>query len=326
MSITVLVRSSDLSEVRLTFDGTRPIVVGRGAICDVRLPDASVSSRHASIRAQGADFTVVDEGSANGTFVGGIRVAPRSARIVRSGDLIRVGRMWIELRIDQGPATRDVVGATREVALALVSQALAESGGDCTTRLQVVEGRDQGATLALEEEHRIYVVGRAADCALPLADSDASREHARIVRRGSVIMVRDAGTKNGTWLGDAPVPADQDVVWRPAEQLRVGRTILALREPIGEALARIESAPDEPMPADEPILPPSAEPIVEPPNSLLPAVASVAPVAVVPVQASQPLPTPGKRPRWSATDLTVLGAAMVALLVSAAGIVWLLRP
>jgi pSer/pThr/pTyr-binding forkhead associated (FHA) protein len=326
MSITVLVRSPDLAEVRLTFDGTRPIVVGRGASCDVRLPDASVSSRHATIRAQGSDLVAVDEGSANGTFVGGARVAPRSARIVRSGDLIRVGRMWIELRVDQGPVTRDVVGATREVALALVSQALADSGGNCTTRLQVVEGRDQGMTLALDEEHRVYVVGRAADCALPLADSDASREHARVVRRGGAVMVRDAGTKNGTWLGDAPVPTDRDIVWRPSEQLRVGRTILALREPIGEALARIERAPDELL-ADEPVPPPPAEPsLPEPPNSLPPAMETAAPVALVPVQAAQPLPTPSKRPRWSATDLAVIGGALIALVVSVAGLVWLLRP
>ncbi|MGH7293889.1 MAG: FHA domain-containing protein, partial [Polyangiaceae bacterium] len=199
MPLTLLVRAASLPEARLTFDGMQPVVVGRGASCDVRLPDASVSFRHASFRVQGTEFVVTDEGSSNGTFVGGVRLAPRTSRIVTSGDLVRVGRVWIELRVDQSPVTRDVAGTTREVALAMVSQALAAMGRDSTMRLQVVEGPDQGATLALADEGRAYVVGRAAGCDLPLADGDASREHAVVTRGGTAVTVRDAGTKNGSW-------------------------------------------------------------------------------------------------------------------------------
>src|SRR6516162_9026104 len=135
MPITVIVRSASegdgtspalpergrtpegTPESRLTFDGTQRIVIGRGPSCDVRLPDATVSHRHASLRAQGADFVLVDEGSTNGTFVGGVRVAARTSRIVRTGDLVRLGRMWLEMRIDHRPITRDVAAATRELAL-----------------------------------------------------------------------------------------------------------------------------------------------------------------------------------------------------------------
>src|SRR5208282_5290115 len=105
MPITVIVRPASGTESRLTFDGTQRIVLGRGAGCDVRLPDLTVSVRHASLRAQGADFVVVDEGSANGTFVGGVRVAPRTSRIVRAGDLVRLGRVWVELHFDPTPVT-----------------------------------------------------------------------------------------------------------------------------------------------------------------------------------------------------------------------------
>ncbi|HEY8091005.1 MAG TPA: FHA domain-containing protein, partial [Polyangiaceae bacterium] len=97
MPLTLLVRATNLGEARLTFDGMQPVVVGRGASCDVRLPEPSVSFRHASFRAQGTDYVVTDEGSSNGTFVGGVRVEPRTSRVVRSGDLVRVGRVWIEL-------------------------------------------------------------------------------------------------------------------------------------------------------------------------------------------------------------------------------------
>ena len=67
----------------------------------MRLPDPSVSLRHASIRAGDtpASFTIVDEGSTNGTWVGGVKLHPHTPRLVRTGDLVRVGRVWLELRI-----------------------------------------------------------------------------------------------------------------------------------------------------------------------------------------------------------------------------------
>src|SRR5580704_18120530 len=108
MPITIIVRHGAGEDTRLTFDGTQRVVIGRGAGSDIRLPDASVSHRHASLRAQGSDFVVVDEGSTNGTFVGFVRIAARTSRVVRSGDKVRVGRIWIEVRMDQSPVTRDV--------------------------------------------------------------------------------------------------------------------------------------------------------------------------------------------------------------------------
>src|SRR5208283_1245985 len=108
--------------------------------------------------------------------------AAHTSRIVRSGDSVRIGRVSLELRIDQGPVTRDVAAATRDLALALVSQAMAARGEDLTVRICVVEGNDQGAALALALERRAYVLGRGPECDLPLSDADASRAHARIER------------------------------------------------------------------------------------------------------------------------------------------------
>jgi pSer/pThr/pTyr-binding forkhead associated (FHA) protein len=332
MPITVLVRSTTSGEVRLTFDGMQRVVLGRGASCDVRLPDSSVSHRHASLRAQGNDFVLLDEGSTNGTFVGGVRVAPRTSRIVRSGDMVRLGRVWIELRLDQSPVTRDAGAATRDMALALVSQALAAMGVDQTAKLRVVEGRDQGVTLALTEEGRVYTLGRGPDCDLPIADSDASREHAHVVRRGMAVTVRDLGGKNGTWLGEVPVGADREAVWRPALMVRIGRTVLALEEPVGDALSRIESAPDEPVPEQEIVAPPPptlASAVESPENDarLEREKPTAAPMAVLPVQTSTRARAVGKRSRsrWSAVDRMVMAAAIGVLALSIAGLVWLLR-
>ncbi len=319
MPITILVRSTQGAESRLTFDGTQRVVLGRGAGCDVRLPDPSVSQRHATLRAQGADFLLVDEASTNGTFVGGVRIAPRTSRIVRSGDVARLGRVAIELRIDQNAITRDVAAATRDLALALVASALDAAGADPTLRVSVVEGADQGADLPLSQEGRPYVTGRGAECDLPLADADASREHAAVVRRGALVFVRDLRAKNGTWLADQRLPPGQEVPWRATQMVRVGRTVLALREPIGEALARIEQAPDEPMPEVAASAASETAPTPAPP---FPAAAASAPAPVVAVQSGAPA-----RPRrgWSPLDLLVMATAVAVLALSLAGLVWLLR-
>jgi pSer/pThr/pTyr-binding forkhead associated (FHA) protein len=311
MSITVIVRSAPGSDRRLTFDGTQRVVLGRGPGSDVRLPEASVSHRHATLEARGTDFVLVDEGSTNGTIVGGVRLAPRTSRIVRSGDEVTLGRVRLTLQIDGTPPTRDVAAVTRDIALELVSR-LVGAAADVT--VQVVEGKDQGSVLVLREEGQPYVIGRGPGCALPLSDPDASREHAVVSLRGSAVSLRDLGAKNGTRLGDLRAPPDREVVWRPAQMVKIGRTVLALRHPVTEALAAIESAPDdvlspagaEPPPAEAPSAGPSSQSVLAPTP-----------------RASRTPPRP--RVRWSRADLLVMTAAVSILVLSLVGLVWLLR-
>jgi pSer/pThr/pTyr-binding forkhead associated (FHA) protein len=318
MPITVTVRSDDGDPARLTFDGMQRVVIGRGAGSDVRLPDPSVSHRHASVRADGTDLLLTDEGSTNGTYVGGVQIAPHTSRIVRSGDAVRVGRVWLEVGLEQQPATREIAAATREIALALVSRAMARAGQGTAPRVLIVEGPDRGACLPLAEEGRVYRLGRGEECDLLLGDPDASREHVSLTARGGAVVVRDLGAKNGTWLGEGRVPVDRETVWRAAQMMRVGRSVFALEEPVGEALARIERAPDEVL-ASEPVAP---------------AVGSVTAVALVergeaPVVALQTDGVPAqpkvRRAGLSLTDSLVVATAVGVLAASIAGLVWLLR-
>jgi pSer/pThr/pTyr-binding forkhead associated (FHA) protein len=327
MPLTVIVRSAE--GARMTFDATQRVVIGRGAGSDVRLPDASVSLRHATLRAQGSDFIVFDEGSTNGTFVGSVRIAARTSRIVRSGDLVRVGRVWLELQIDQSPVTRDVAAATRDLALALVSQAMRARGADLTLKVHVVEGRDQGAILPLVAEDRGYLVGRGTDCDLLLADADVSRDHVRLELRSSSVLVRDLGTKNGTWIGDARVPNGTDVVWKRVHMMKIGRTVLALEEPLGDALATIEAVPDELLAPEDVTAPPAAD--EGPADSSRKAGGSFEPTERGPV-AAVPGASGGdarsesrRRSGWSATDILVMTAGLSVLGLSLAGLIWLLR-
>jgi pSer/pThr/pTyr-binding forkhead associated (FHA) protein len=311
----------------LTFDGMQRVVIGRGPGSDVRLPDPSVTHRHATLRAQGGDFVLFDEGSTNGTFVGSVPIAPQTSRIVRSGDKVRVGRLWLGIRIDATAVTRDVATATRDLALALVARTLEARGADTTLRVTVMEGPDQGATLALQEEGREYLIGRGPQCDLPLADPDASREHAAVVRRGAAATLRDLGGKNGTRLGEARIEAGRETAWRPSLMVRMGRTVLALEEPVASALAEAESVTDEEMP---PEAPPAAAP--EPAADGLVrgrSAADAPPPTEGPSGAQAPGPGPkrpvARRGRWSIMDLVVMSTALAILGLSLAGLAWLLR-
>src|SRR5260221_12915277 len=112
MALTVVVRSSaGESAPRITFDSPR-IIIGRGEGCEVCLLDPSVSHRHASIRQRGSEYIVLDEGSSNGTFVGSVRLSAGAPRVAKSGELVRVGRIWLELLVEQVLPTENAPLAT----------------------------------------------------------------------------------------------------------------------------------------------------------------------------------------------------------------------
>ena len=81
-------------QVSLTMNGRRRVlterrvVLGRSKECDVQVPDANVSRRHAELRQEGSSWWIVDLDSTNGTEVNGKRV-PRAK--LADGDKITLG-------------------------------------------------------------------------------------------------------------------------------------------------------------------------------------------------------------------------------------------
>jgi DNA-binding NtrC family response regulator len=95
------------------------------------------------------------------------------------------------------------------------------SGG--TYRLVVIEGPDRGRHLELEAGE--HVVGKQRDCALCLDDGQVSRQHLAISVSSDGIRVRDLGSKNGVYLGQARIDAAE---LYPGSTLRLGRTRLQI--------------------------------------------------------------------------------------------------
>jgi two-component system, cell cycle response regulator len=71
--------------------GEKPIVIGRGEDCDVRILDNSVSRRHARVEHLPEGFYVLDMQSTNGTFVNDVPSKDGNPILLKDGDYLRVG-------------------------------------------------------------------------------------------------------------------------------------------------------------------------------------------------------------------------------------------
>lgn len=71
-------------------------LVGRDASCHVRIPDGSVSLRHARVYQSDGEWYVEDLGSTNGTTVNDKLIT--HAVLLRPGDLVGIGRALMEAR------------------------------------------------------------------------------------------------------------------------------------------------------------------------------------------------------------------------------------
>ena len=79
------------------------LTLGRSTDCDLILADSQASRHHAELRRAGDHWQIVDVGSANGTFVGGVRLAPNVARALGTGEVVLIGSTRLRL-VDEAPA------------------------------------------------------------------------------------------------------------------------------------------------------------------------------------------------------------------------------
>src|SRR5512142_2857985 len=78
-------------------------LLGRDAACEVVVDDKSVSRRHALIERRGEGWALTDQGSANGTYLDGRRVAEA---VLQDGQQLRLGSVTFRVEIEsEAPAT-----------------------------------------------------------------------------------------------------------------------------------------------------------------------------------------------------------------------------
>jgi pSer/pThr/pTyr-binding forkhead associated (FHA) protein len=60
--------------------------------------EKGVSRKHAVIRCAGADYTVEDMGSTNGTFINKKRIQPHASETIKPGDEVRFGKLSLSVK------------------------------------------------------------------------------------------------------------------------------------------------------------------------------------------------------------------------------------
>ena len=87
-----------------------------------------------------------------------------------------------------------------------------------TARLEVI---DPTGRRVVSIEDAVTTLGRRTECHVRLSGTDVSRDHAEIVRAGERYMIRDRGSRFGTFVNGEQVSADRDL--RHGDVVRLGQ-------------------------------------------------------------------------------------------------------
>jgi len=85
--------------------------------------------------------------------------------------------------------------------------------------LTVTAGPAEGRVVSVGDAMAV-TLGRSADCTICITDGSLSREHARIVHAGDKFILKDAGSKNGTFLNG--VSASEAIELNDGDRVQLG--------------------------------------------------------------------------------------------------------
>lgn len=89
--------------------------------------------------------------------------------------------------------------------------------------IEIIEGYDKGKRYAIEGD---TLMGRAPSNTICLADSRASRQHARLLPYGDTVSIEDMGSSNGTFVNGDRLPPSTPVPLNHADEIIICATKL----------------------------------------------------------------------------------------------------
>lgn len=206
------------------------ISLGRALTNDIVLNDGRVSRSHVRIECSSAGCTLVDLGSANGTRVNGMRVQTAALQM---GDVIGVG--GAQIRYEAATPYQDIgmtmIDSEAELDLTLEREALPVSINETSQPHLVIFSQDQSWEVALDKTDRI-TIGRTDINEVALDQTKVSRQHAEVVRRGNLFILRDLGSTNGTWHKGERV---DELILQNGDVFRIGEAQLVFKSGFDEA-------------------------------------------------------------------------------------------
>jgi pSer/pThr/pTyr-binding forkhead associated (FHA) protein len=193
------------------------VTLGRAMTNDIVLNDSRVSRNHAGLNCGPQGCTVFDLGSSNGTRLNDVHIEMAK---LKPGDTISVGNSL--LRFEAGPVIEglDMTMIDSEADLnQTIDQAILPVAINETRipRLVIFSG-EKTWDVPLDEVDQV-AIGRAETNPVVIEQEKVSRQHAEVIRKGSLFVLRDLGSTNGTWFKGEKVG---EMVLQDGDSFRIG--------------------------------------------------------------------------------------------------------
>ncbi len=179
------------------------ISLGRAITNDITLSDVRVSRDHAFLESDPAGYTLVDMGSSNGTRVNGIQIERATLKV---GDTISLGNQQLRYEIADPSEEADLTQIDTQAQLdqtinqEFLPMAINETSNPCL----VVFTDEKTWRIDLDDLDQTSI-GRDESCSVMIDTTNVSRQHAEVVFKGGVFVLKDLGSTNGTWVRDQKV-------------------------------------------------------------------------------------------------------------------------
>jgi pSer/pThr/pTyr-binding forkhead associated (FHA) protein len=200
------------------------ITVGRATTNDIVLSDAKASRTHAKLVYGDAQWTLIDLGSSNGTLCNGQPVTEPVA--LQPGDVIAVGDSALLFEIGVEAASRPLlIDTPADLDATLADATVPMRLND--TRVARLAIQTPAGTWETPLQQEMLLIGRQSDCDVVLDQAKASRQHARIERRGDAFWLRDLDSTNGTWLAGRRI---EEHPLHDGDTIRIGDAQLVFKQ------------------------------------------------------------------------------------------------
>ncbi len=206
------------------------ILFGRTNTCDIELPTKSVSRKHAEIVRENQDYFISDLESGNGTFLNDKMVRPLEKNLLRSGDLIRIEDYEIRFQLTEDAFDKPIEEDTDTdiLEIKLIKKMLKALDTDDTPSVEVLNSSAAGTKLPIGDAQEEWLIGRDAQCQLPIDEPVLSRQHAKLVKKWGGVVIQDLNSKNGTFVNNDRI---EEKLLRDGDKIMLGTVKLLYRNP-----------------------------------------------------------------------------------------------
>lgn len=175
VKLKVLAGSSEGKEIAVNTD---KFLIGRADECQLRPKSESVSRRHCAIVQKDGRVLLVDLKSRNGTFVNEKQLSADKAKILKDGDILRVGKLEFQIAIEVGigGAKKTEVKDIKEAADRAAQTASGDSKFEQIDISQWLEEADTIQRSKVEPETRQLVLDDTTRISAEAPQEDASSE------------------------------------------------------------------------------------------------------------------------------------------------------